>query len=595
MQTVLAMAAPQVFGARTEDTSSGFELPSRASASPTAPNSGSLEIATSVADHGRGGKARDVRRTRHRGLWVHASFIIRVLVRCAGIGMMCTVLAIALLNWPPWVIEDESVRSQLMSAMFMYGLFLVAVEDFVGINKSAVMLALAATMWTFLAVCYHPMKSTEGADELHHELNRGLKDVGSVVLFLLPAMGVVESIDHFHGFVIVTYVIKRVMKGNRSRAMPIICILTFFLSSIIDNLTATIVSLKIARHIVSEDQEWRWQCGGLIVMAANAGGAWSPIGDVTTTMLWIQGKISAKSTVTWLFFPSFVAGVLPLVGIMWQIHRHSEARKMQRHSRLDGDSDKEAYRDPEAVERYQENEPLRMQDTELEDDDITTPRVLALIFGILFILLVPTLKMLTGLPPYLGMLFALALMWLVTDALQWLPWKQENGASELEDAQSESSSHGASPPKTGVIAALHKVDLTGLLFFTGVLLSVGSLDSAGVLDKYAKKLVKTFGHNPVILSMVLGVSSSIVDNVPLVEATIDMFKEEPIDDELWQLTALGAGSGGSILVIGSIAGVTLMSMEGVPFFWYVRHISFWAFLGFAMGIVAYQLQILIFA
>lgn len=593
------MAEPQVFGARTEDASPGIELPSRASASPKAPNSGSLDIANSIADPGRVGKARDLRHTRHRGLWLHTAFTVRVLVRCAGVGMMCAVLAIAVLNWPPWIIEDENARSQVMSAMFIGGLFLVAVEDFVGINKSAVMLALAATMWTFLAVAYHPMKSEAGANELHHELNRGLKDVGSVVLFLLPAMGVVESIDHFHGFVIVTYVIKRVMKGHRDRAMPIICILTFFLSSIIDNLTATIVSLKIARHIVAEDREWRWQCGGLIVMAANAGGAWSPIGDVTTTMLWIQGKITAKKTVIWLFFPSFVAGVLPLAGILWQIRRSSPARKMQRHSRLDEDLDKDADRDPEAVERYQEEEPLRMENTELVDDEITTPRVLALVFGILFILLVPTLKMLTGLPPYLGMLFALALMWLVTDALQWLPWKHENGASELDDAgspaHSESSSHDSRPPQNGVVAALHKVDLTGLLFFTGVLLSVGSLDSAGVLNKYAKSLVKTFGHSPVILSMVLGVSSSIVDNVPLVEATIDMFKEEPVDDALWQLTALGAGSGGSILVIGSIAGVTLMSMEGVPFFWYVRHISLWAFLGFAMGIMAYQLEILMFA
>merc|ERR1711988_622948 len=210
------------------------------------------------------------------------------------------------------------------------------------------------------------------------------------------------------------------------------------------------------------------------------------------------------------------------------------------------------------------------------NEGITKTKVLSLVVGVLAILLVPFLKIWTGLPPYLGMLLALGIMWLVSDLLHF------------ESPSADGKEDDLAP--TGVMAALYKVDLSGLLFFTGILLSVGALDSAGVLHTYATMMVDSVGHSPVGLSVLLGVSSSVVDNVPLVEASIDMFADVPTDDRLWQLVALAAGTGGSLLSVGSIAGVTLMSMEKVGFLWYCKRISLWALLGFFFGIATYELQ-----
>ncbi|CAE7741257.1 NHD1 [Symbiodinium pilosum] len=369
---------------------------------------------------------------------------VRGLVKLLGIGVM--------------------VRVQVMSVLFAAGLFIVAVEDVVGINKSAMMMVLAAVMWTFLAVGYHPNNSKAGYMQLHEELNRGLEEVGSVLLFLLPAMGVVESIDHFDGFALANMAIRRAIEGRKDRLMPIICILTFFLSSVIDNLTSTIVAVKILRRLASEDEEYRRLCGGLAVIAANAGGAWSPIGDVTTTMLWIQEKITATNTVLWLFFPSFAAGVLPLWGLRCQARRLIAEPSPAEH-RI-----KDRKKGP-----GWEQEPLKEAGLE-EDapDHITRQKVVALTFGVLCILMVPGLKMGCGLPPYLGMLLALGLMWLLTDVLHFQGHLENGAASPVED-------HG--PPQLGVVSALRKVDLTGLLFFTGVLLAIGALNAAGVLKE----------------------------------------------------------------------------------------------------------------
>lgn len=516
--------------------------------------------------------ARDVQSPAERMMYRAAS-TARGLVRLLGIGLMVAVLVIAVMNWPPWVIESAHARVQVMSVLFAAGLFIVAVEDIVGINKSAMMMVLAAVMWTFLAVGYHPNNSKVGYMQLHEELNRGLEEVGSVLLFLLPAMGVVESIDHFDGFALVNMAIRRAIEGRKDRLMPIICILTFFLSSIIDNLTSTIVAVKILRRLAPENQEYRQLCGGLAVIAANAGGAWSPIGDVTTTMLWISDRISATKTVLWLFFPSLVAGVLPL----WFLRCRAR--------RLDSQTHKESQRHKAKDKKGPnwEQEPLKEDIDAEEKEPITRKKITALIFGVFCILMVPGLKMGCGLPPYLGMLLALGLMWLLTDVLQM------QGAHEEEV---DSEDHG--PPQGGVVSAMKKVDLTGLLFFTGVLLAIGALDAAGVLKQYATMITKLCKNSAVRLSILLGLSSALVDNVPLVEASIDMFRETPTDDPLWQLVALAAGTGGSTLAIGSIAGVTLMSMEHVGFLWYFRNVGLWAAVGFFCGIGVYQIQRLIF-
>lgn len=356
--------------------------------------------------------------------------------------------------------------------------------------------------------------------------------------------------------------------------MPIICILTFFLSSVIDNLTSTIVAVKILRRLVSEDEEYRRLCGGLAVIAANAGGAWSPIGDVTTTMLWIQEKITATNTVLWLFFPSFAAGVLPLWGLRCQARRLL-ARPGPAEHRI-----KDRKKGP-----GWEQEPLKEEGLDEDDtEQITRQKVIALIFGVLCILMVPGLKIGCGLPPYLGMLLALGLMWLLTDVMHF--------RGHLMNGDAEEDDHGG-PPQYGVVSALRKVDLTGLLFFTGVLLAIGALNAAGVLKEYAEMINDLCKHSAVRLSILLGLSSAVVDNVPLVEASIDMFRETNTDDPLWQLVALAAGTGGSVLSIGSIAGVTLMSMEHVGFIWYFRKVGIWAALGFFSGIGVYQLERLI--
>lgn len=506
---------------------------------------------------------------------------------------MMLILLMASVGWPERLVYDDSTRTNAMTVMFSIGLLIVALEDVIGINKSPLMLLLAATMWTMLAVGYDSTESEAGAHTLHHELDRGLRDVGSVILFLLPAMGVVESIDHFDGFQVVTVAMKAAMAGNRERLMPIICILTFFLSSVIDNLTSTIVAVKILRRVAPDDDDFRKELGGLVVIAANAGGAWSPIGDVTTTMLWLQGKITAPRTVLSLFFPSLVSGLLPLVGVYWAKRRSIEfqspafvssstspnARRAPRaqspQKRLpstDGEEDLE-----ESPVSELEAAPLRPEFcVDNLGDGITSTKVMSLAIGIFVILLVPILKLWTGLPPYMGMLLALGIMWLLSDLLQF------------DVASGDCKDHVAEP--RGVIAALYNVDLTGLLFFTGVLLSVGALNSAGVLHRYATVLVNRTGHSPAALCTLLGISSAVVDNVPLVEASIDMFEDVGTDDRLWQLLALAAGTGGSILSVGSIAGVTLMSMEGVAFMWYCRRISTWAFVGFILGIAAYQAQ-----
>jgi len=441
-------------------------------------------------------------------------------------------------------------------------------------------------MWVFTAVGFQPGASEEGYAQFHEELNRGLEDVGSIILFLLPAMGLVESIDHFGGFTVVTQAIERLVRRRRDALMPVICLLSFFMSAVIDNLTATIVAVKLLRHIVPDDDEWRRLCGGLAVVAANAGGAWSPIGDVTTTMLWIQGKISAQETVASLFVPSFVAGIVPLGGLWWQARRHAsssaKAEKAEASSATPG----------ACCQPGEASAPGHAQ--------VTASSVAVLALGIGCILMVPVLKIWTGLPPYLGMLLALGIVWVVTDSMGIASAGQPActpTGSEREDSPDAREEQGVQAPPShagtlegGVPEALHRVDLTGLLFFTGVLLAVVALDSAGVLQHYAEFLAELCGGSSLAISALLGVSSAVVDNVPLVQAAIEMFSEVELDDPLWQLVALAAGTGGSILSVGSIAGVTLMGMEGVGFLWYCRRVSLWAAAGFAAGIAAFQLQ-----
>ncbi|CAJ1342348.1 unnamed protein product [Effrenium voratum] len=471
----------------------------------------------------------------------------RRITKIVGLALFGVIFLFSFFGWPSNVIEGEAIHGQILAVLFLTGILLVALEDVLRLDKSAVMLVLASVMWTYHAAACHPTQSAEGHEKLNSELVKGLSDVGSVILFLLPAMGIVESIDHMQGFAVVTSFIIRSTKEKSGRLMPIICILAFFLSSIIDNLTATIVCIKILQKVVPHNKDWRHSCGGLVVVAANAGGAWSPIGDVTTTMLWIQGKISTAGTVVWLFLPSFVAGVVPLFGIWWQAKRYGTSEKSP----------------------------------EIEAPVASWNSKMVLLVGVSCILMVPIVKMVTGLPPYLGMMMALGVFWLVSEIADL--------AAEEADEETGNVAAIAAHGKHGVPAALHFVDLSSLLFFTGVLLGVAALESADVLAQYSEWLESITKGSDILLAALIGVSSAVVDNVPLVQASIEMF-HEPMDDPLWQLVALSAGTGGSMLAVGSVAGVTLMGLEKVSFLWYAKRISPWAALGFALGLGTYQLQ-----
>lgn len=448
------------------------------------------------------------------------------------------------------LLKVSSAESKLMGIVFLCALILVATEDLTCINKSAVIMVTAAVLWLWVAISYEPTRLNTGGWGLNKELNVGLLDTASTVLFLLPAMGVVETMDHFNGFAPITCLVS----SNRRNLMPVVFVMTFALSSVIDNLTSTIVAVKILNKLLPNDEELRKQCGALAVIASNAGGAWSPIGDLTTTMLWIEDKISVAPTVRWLLFPSVLSGVFPLAGFMWQARPRSQSRD-------------------------QGEQPWEVSG-ELARTVVTHMEAGAFIIGLVCILMVPALKVGCGLPPYLGMLLALGLFWLVTDLL---------GFSGKESGDDDANHHG--PPRVGVVAALKKVELTGLLFIIGVLMAVGALHAAGVLKSFAKNLQTITEGSPVTLSILLGLSSAVVDNVPLVDACINMFDRVPRDGALWQLTALSAGTGGSILSIGSMAGVLLMSLENVSFMWYCRNASSWAILGFFLGILVYKIEI----
>ncbi|CAK9056731.1 unnamed protein product [Durusdinium trenchii] len=471
----------------------------------------------------------------------------RRLTKIAGLALFVIIFLFSFLGWPSNVIEDETIHKKILAVLFLTGILMVALEDVLRLDKSAIMLVLSSVMWTYHAASRHPTHSLEGHETFDLELGKGLEDVGKVILFLLPAMCLVESIDHMKGFAVVTRFIVRCTREKPGRLMPIVCVLAFFLSSVIDNLTATIVCIKILQRVVPHNQDWRHSCGGLVVVAANAGGAWSPIGDVTTTMLWVQQKISTAGIVVWLFLPSFVAGVVPLFGIWWQAKRCAPKHE---------------------GEAPPINPPVASRNSKI-----------VLSVGILCILMVPVVKMVTGLPPYLGMMMALGVFWLVSEIGDLASGEEEDEETGRLDE--------VVPVKEGVPAALRNVDLSSLLFFTGVLMGVSALESAEVLANYSEFMRRVTKGSDMLLAVLIGVSSAVVDNVPLVQASIEMF-DDNMDSPLWQL--LSAGTGGSMLAVGSVAGVTLMGLEKVGFLWYMKRISPWAALGFILGLVTYQLQ-----
>lgn len=412
----------------------------------------------------------------------------------------------------------------LMIAVFVMGYLCIVLESVIKINKTAIALLMAVLCWGcyFYGVGVSPAHSME-------ELSRHLADESQVVFFLLGAMTLVELIDAHEGFALVADFMKT---RSRKKMLWLCGFVAFFLSAVIDNLTSTIVMISILRKLVTSKED-RLILGSMIVIGANAGGAWTPIGDVTTTMLWIQGRLSIMPLVTSLFLPS----VACLVGaLLFQTFR------MQGQFALD-------------EEHCCETVPLGN---------------VVLVLGILALICVPILKGLLDLPPFMGMLVGVGALWLITD---------------LAHHKHEAREHLRVPH------ILSKIDNPGILFFLGILLAVDALESSGLLMGTAH-LLDTYLGSEVLVAGAIGLISAVVDNVPLVAASIGMYPltEYPIDAPMWQLIALCAGTGGSILIIGSAAGIAFMGLEKVDFMWFLRRVSLSALVGYLLGMAVYLAQ-----
>lgn len=419
-----------------------------------------------------------------------------------------------------WVTDNQNLA---MVFVFALGYAGIIFEESLAFNKSGVGLLMAVSLWVIRSI------GAPSPDIAVQELTTTSAEVSEIVFFLLGAMTIVEIIDAHQGFKLVT---DNITTRNSRSLLWVIGIFTFFLSSILDNLTSTIVMVSLLRKLI-RDPNYRRFVGAVVVIAANAGGAWTPIGDVTTTMLWIHGQISTLRTMQDLFLPSAVSLVVPLalMSLTSEVNRKQEV-------------------------------------PDLNASEQMAPRgQLVFAVGIGALLFVPVFKALTGLPPFLGMLFGLGVLWILTDAIHY-------GDSDRQ--------------RLKVPQALSRIDTQGVLFFLGILLSVGSLQSAGILKELANYLDTHIPSIELIASSI-GVASAVIDNVPLVAATMGMYDKVdfPMDSELWQLIAYCAGTGGSMLIIGSAAGVAFMGMEKADFFWYLKKVSGFAFAGYAAGIAAY--------
>jgi Na+/H+ antiporter NhaD/arsenite permease-like protein len=407
----------------------------------------------------------------------------------------------------------------------------IAFEHPLAINKSASALVGAGLLWTIYALGHGD------AGTIAHELGESLTGTAQIVFFLMGAMTIVEVVDAHNGFEVIT---QRIRTQSLSRLLWLVGIVAFFLSAVLDNLTTTIVMVSLMRKLLARHED-RLFFAGIIVIAANAGGAWTPIGDVTTTMLWIGGQISSLATMRDLFLASVVALLVPLA-ITARVLR---GRGVEAPAHIDIDHG--------------------LRTTALE-------RNLMFCLGLGCLIAVPVFKTVTGLPPFLGILFGLGLLWLVGDLIH----RQKDELSRQ--------------PLT-LAHALSRIDMSSLVFFIGILLAVATLEHTQVLAGLARWLTEHIGRLDFIV-LLIGLVSAVVDNVPLVAASMGMYdvKQYPTDHFLWQFLAYCAGTGGSILIIGSAAGVAAMGLEKINFFWYVKRISGLALVGYLAGAGVFVLQ-----
>jgi Na+/H+ antiporter NhaD/arsenite permease-like protein len=442
-------------------------------------------------------------------------------------------------------------------AVFVVGYILIALEHPIKINKTATALLTGVLCWT-LFVLAGPTSTLLSSDHFVHftdELKRSVADFASfsaadihreyvleqlgehldeiaqILFFLMGAMTIVELVDAHEGFRFIT---DRIKTQNPKKLLWIVCWVTFFLSAVLDNLTTTIVMISLVRKLIP-NKDMRLLFAGMIIIGANAGGAWSPIGDVTTTMLWIGGQISASAIIKNTLLPSMVCLLLPLLYLSFTLKgslgHHQEYDSSSKHAIKSGN--------------------------------------LMLALGIGALISVPIFKTTTHLPPYIGMMLGLGVLWVVSELIN----------PDLDESikKKYTASH-----------ALTRIDMPSVLFFLGILLAVGALESMSLLHHFATFLNDSLGDNRIIITLI-GVLSSIVDNVPLVAASMGMYSLEtyPQDHMIWEYLAYCAGTGGSLLVIGSAAGVAAMGMEKIDFIWYVKKITLLAGLGYLGGALVY--------
>lgn len=446
-----------------------------------------------------------------------------------------------------------------MALVFTFGYLCIAFEHSLRVDKAASALLTAVLTWTVLVLGADAIIpaldiAAHGGDATHmvtSELRHHLAEIAEILFFLLGAMTIVELVDAHEGFKVIT---DRIKTTNRVKLLWLIGFITFFLSAALDNLTTTIVMISLLRKLIGDSHE-RWFYAGIVVIAANAGGAWSPIGDVTTTMLWIGNQISAGGIITQLFIPSLVCLLVPLIVLSFSM----------------------------------KGETARPALTESEDSrrNPTTAfeRNLVFALGIGALLFVPVFKTLTHLPPYMGILLGLGVLWVTTEF--------------IHRGKNDEDKHPLS-----VVGVLRRVDTPSVLFFLGILLAVSSLATAGHLTAAATALKDSLG-NIYAINIAIGILSSVVDNVPLVAGAMKMYPlvtPEALasagtqtewlshfvqDGHFWEMLAYCAGTGGSCLIIGSAAGVAAMGMERIDFMWYLKKISLLAFLGYMAGAMTY--------
>ncbi len=413
-----------------------------------------------------------------------------------------------------------------MITIFIIGYLAIAFEHQIKLNKASSALITGVLCWTIYIF------SGVSHDLVHSALLEHMGEISGILFFLLGAMTIVELIDAHDGFDIISASIKTT---NKKRLLWIITIIAFFLSAVLDNLTTTIVLISLASKLIYDNKD-RLIFAAMIVIAANAGGAWSPIGDVTTTMLWIGGQISATTIIMQAFIPSIVSVIIPLLALGLGLKGNVE---------------------------------LKEKTTNIHHGIKSSTSNLVLVIGLLSLLFVPAFKTLTGLPPFMGMLFSLGIMWLITEFI--------HSGKDTIDKDSLSVNY-----------AIRKIDTPSILFFLGILISVAALQSSGVLTDVAGKLTDLIGNQKMIV-VSLGILSAIIDNVPLVAATQGMYslEEFPKDHPFWLFIAYCTGTGGSILIIGSAAGVAAMGLTKIEFFWYLKKISLWALLGYLAGALVF--------